>query len=98
MSITRRELLRRAGQLSAASLIPCFTAACGGKDGGNDDEADDTDTDSTDTGGDGLPVYEWEGDPGPETLFSHGVASGDPLSDAVILWTRVSPADEGEAV
>lgn len=23
--------------------------------------------------------------------FSHGVASGDPLSDAFILWTRVSP-------
>ena len=23
--------------------------------------------------------------------FSHGVASGDPLSDAVILWTRVTP-------
>lgn len=24
-------------------------------------------------------------------LFNHGVASGDPLSDRVILWTRVSP-------
>ena len=24
-------------------------------------------------------------------LFQHGVASGDPLSDRVILWTRVSP-------
>ncbi|MFK7895648.1 MAG: alkaline phosphatase [Myxococcota bacterium] len=24
--------------------------------------------------------------------FQHGVASGDPLSDRVILWTRVSPA------
>jgi len=24
--------------------------------------------------------------------FLHGVASGDPLSDAVLLWTRVSPA------
>ncbi len=28
---------------------------------------------------------------GPAGLFSHGVASGDPLADAVILWTRVSP-------
>src|SRR5262245_54180280 len=28
--------------------------------------------------------------PGPENLFQHGVASGDPLPDAVILWTRVS--------
>jgi alkaline phosphatase D len=32
---------------------------------------------------------------GPETLFEHGVASGDPLPDAVILWTRVSPLDAG---
>lgn len=31
---------------------------------------------------------------GPETLFSHGVASGDPTERAVILWTRISPADE----
>jgi len=26
------------------------------------------------------------------SLFSHGVASGDPLSDGVVLWTRVSPS------
>lgn len=32
---------------------------------------------------------------GPEGMFSHGVASGDPLSDAVILWTRVSPDTAG---
>ena len=24
--------------------------------------------------------------------FEHGVASGDPLSDRVILWTRITPA------
>lgn len=27
-----------------------------------------------------------------EVAFLHGVASGDPLSDRVILWTRVTPA------
>jgi alkaline phosphatase D len=32
---------------------------------------------------------------GPETLFEHGVASGDPLPDAVILWTRLSPLGAG---
>ena len=26
-------------------------------------------------------------------VFLHGVASGDPLSDAVIIWTRVTPDD-----
>lgn len=30
--------------------------------------------------------------------FDHGVASGDPLSDRVILWTRVSPATPRPAV
>src|SRR6185369_11579898 len=27
----------------------------------------------------------------PSQLFRHGVASGDPLADRVILWTRVTP-------
>src|SRR5688572_25216146 len=26
----------------------------------------------------------------PSDVFRHGVASGDPLTDAVILWTRVT--------
>lgn len=26
--------------------------------------------------------------------FQHGVASGDPLTDAVILWTRITPPDD----
>ena len=28
---------------------------------------------------------------GPDVAFHHGVASGDPLPDRVILWTRVTP-------
>jgi phosphodiesterase/alkaline phosphatase D-like protein len=37
-----------------------------------------------------------EGQPAPSArkIFRHGVASGDPLSDRVILWTRVT-APEG---
>ncbi|TNE93991.1 MAG: alkaline phosphatase [Gammaproteobacteria bacterium] len=27
----------------------------------------------------------------PQVAFNHGVASGDPLSDRVVLWTRVTP-------
>ncbi|MFC4608532.1 alkaline phosphatase D family protein [Streptomyces maoxianensis] len=27
----------------------------------------------------------------PDAVFRHGVASGDPLPDAVVLWTRVTP-------
>jgi alkaline phosphatase D len=37
----------------------------------------------------------YEGPIGPETLFEHGVASGDPLAGAVVLWTRVSPDEPG---
>ncbi|MFV8752277.1 alkaline phosphatase D family protein [Nannocystaceae bacterium ST9] len=101
MTITRRELLRRASLFGAASMIPSFSA-CAGK-GSDDDEVGDTGdigdatetaTEGTETGDDGLPTYTWEGDPGPETLFSHGLASGDPLVDAVILWTRLSPAED----
>ena len=34
--------------------------------------------------------------PGPSAIFRHGVASGDPLTDRVILWTRVTPAAGAE--
>ena len=30
--------------------------------------------------------------------FNHGVASGDPLADRVILWTRVTPERDGNVV
>jgi alkaline phosphatase D len=30
----------------------------------------------------------------PPAVFAHGVASGDPLPDAVVLWTRVTPTPD----
>ena len=30
--------------------------------------------------------------------FYHGVASGDPLSDRVIIWTRVTPLDFNQSI
>ena len=45
-------------------------------------------------GDSGLPA----GEAGPPiATFQHGVASGDPLHDRVILWTRVTPAVPGGA-
>ncbi|HEX4895831.1 MAG TPA: alkaline phosphatase D family protein [Solimonas sp.] len=35
------------------------------------------------------------GGPGGGEVFRHGVASGDPLADRVVLWTRVSSAQTG---
>ena len=34
----------------------------------------------------------------PSVTFLHGVASGDPLADRVILWTRVTPDQSGVVV
>ncbi|MFX6888019.1 PhoD-like phosphatase N-terminal domain-containing protein, partial [Acinetobacter baumannii] len=31
------------------------------------------------------------GDDAPAVQFAHGIASGDPLADRVMLWTRVTP-------
>ena len=30
------------------------------------------------------------------TTFQHGVASGDPLPDSILLWTRVTPTPESK--
>jgi hypothetical protein len=86
--LSRRALLKHTGAWTAASLgvgLP----ACSSDDGEPGDEEPEPETDV-------CGVEEYEGDLGPEDLFQHGVASGDPLSDAVILWTRVTTADDAD--
>jgi alkaline phosphatase D len=85
--ISRRGFLRRAAPAALAPWLP----GCRGAD-----------RDQTLLSGVTLPASAqseaWpEAD--AESPFLHGVASGDPLSDAVILWTRVTPPEgaEGEA-
>jgi len=41
----------------------------------------------------GLVRLEGQPVPSPRKVFRHGVASGDPLSDRVILWTRLTAPD-----
>ncbi len=43
---------------------------------------------------DGTHQY-WQSELKP---FYHGVASGDPLADRVIIWTRVTPVEPGETM
>lgn len=69
MSLSRRNLLKRAGMVGA-------TAAVSGQALGMTSKPVD-------------PLAEKE-----IVDFGHGVASGDPLSDRVILWTRISPQIE----
>ncbi|GAU68279.1 putative alkaline phosphatase [Streptomyces sp. NBRC 110611] len=40
----------------------------------------------------GAPAAYAQPDPDQGRFFLHGVASGDPLPDGVLLWTRVTPA------
>lgn len=83
-SLTRRALLERLAAAGALPALPPVLVACANRRGA-DSAADSALPD------DGFPRYRWEGPAGPETLFEHGVASGDPLADAVVLWTAVSP-------
>lgn len=89
---TRRKFL---SSLPTALALPVglgLLAACSGNTQGSSGGAvlgeEATDDQSTD-------------DQGTSTspMFEHGVASGDPLQDRVILWTRVSPVQlAGQAI
>jgi len=101
MAISRRSLLQHGAALSGTFVLPVLTACPSSEDDGDDgdDGAGTGGTAADDTAGDdGLPTWAYDGPPGPETLFEHGVASGDPLPGAVILWTRVSPEDTSAAM
>ncbi len=82
MKFTRRDIIKGMG---AAGLTPMLASGCA--DGSGDSNRPPLPD---------LPEYEFSGTPGPDTLFEHGVASGDPLSDGVILWTRVSSESDSD--
>lgn len=37
-----------------------------------------------------VPSGAWAANPQPDTVFRHGVASGDPDDSSVVLWTRIT--------
>jgi alkaline phosphatase D len=68
------------GSATAAAALPLLSA-CGGDSSSRVNN---------------NPTPDQATKPYPGTVeFRHGVASGDPLSDRVIIWTRVTPGDEG---
>ncbi len=74
--------LTRRGFLSTSGALSALAlTACSGEDPEQDER-------------DSLDDYAYDGPLGPETLFQHGVASGDPLPSAVILWTRVTASEQ----
>ena len=66
--------------MGAAGLTPLLVTACDSSSDGSGDQPPLPE----------LPEYQWTGEIGPENLFEHGVASGDPTTEGVILWTRVT--------
>ena len=84
MHFSRREILKGMG---AAGITPLLISACSSSEAGTMLPPLPED----------LPEYQWDGPIGPEKLFEHGVASGDPLPEGVILWTRVT-AEASEPV
>lgn len=80
MTLSRRTFLTLLG---ATTLV----TACGASGEEHEDEFVEL---PTEIGEDGFPLYVEDSVLGAETLFEHGVASGDPLTDRVILWTRAS--------
>jgi alkaline phosphatase D len=69
----------------AGVVATALAAACSGDDG--DDAGDDGPEDATGSSIADLPPP--LPDDLPTSLFALGVASGDPLPDSVILWTRL---------
>lgn len=81
--ITRRQLLVGSGATVVVLLAGCSS----------DETGDGTTTTPDDGASTTRPPPELAGDP-----FTLGVASGDPLPGAVVLWTRLAPdplADDG---
>lgn len=83
MKISRRSALRGASALGVAAVMGCEHGTSTPLDSGPGDL--DGSVDAGRVGRDSGPA--------PTGPFRHGVASGDPLPEAVILWTRVSVED-----
>jgi len=84
MAISRRDWLKGTTAATATAMV----GATGCSDGASEQAV--VCSEATDPLPSGLPTDTYAGPTGPATMFQHGVASGDPLTDRVILWTRVS--------
>ena len=84
--LSRRRFLQSAVTTAGVASVPVALTGCFG-----DDDDDKNNTPDPDTGGETPVVVE------PTNVeFGYGVASGDPLADAVIIWTRATPVDTTE--
>ncbi len=89
-TLTRRDALRGLLTVTAASVVGCTVESR--PDTSMADDASPTPDAHLDPDGglDAGPT--WDAGPAPTGAFQHGVASGDPWPQSVILWTRLSEA------
>ena len=91
--LNRRQFLLQALAAAAAS----HASGCGSP-GGGDSESEGTSGGETGTNGtsgtSGAPTTGEQLPEIPGEPFTLGIASGDPLPDSVILWTRLAPAPD----
>ncbi len=88
--VSRRDAMRGLFTVSAATIVGCGPgeAAPDAAMPMDDASAAPDAFAAPDAGSDAGPG--WDAGPAPTGTFQHGVASGDPLPTAVMLWTRVS--------
>lgn len=93
--VGRRDWLKKTGLGLSALAVAC----------GDDSDPMDAGTDTGTDGGIDAPPMDGGTDapvdaalPPPPTGFGYGVASGDPLPDAVILWSRYVPTDDVSSI
>ncbi|MBK8170241.1 MAG: alkaline phosphatase D family protein [Sandaracinaceae bacterium] len=89
MTLSRRNFIQLVGAASLAGALP----SCATETPIVEEEPEEIIPVPTELGPDGFPIYVEDPIVGPASLFSHGIASGDPTDSAIILWTRVSPDD-----
>jgi alkaline phosphatase D len=91
MTLGRRKFV--VGSVGAATLSGVISGCAEGVQGSKLDAGEQDGGGEPDAGpGDSQPIAELALD---AERFAHGVASGDPLQDRVILWTRLSGAGSG---
>ena len=73
--LTRRQFLKRGGALAGAALLVPALPGCG----------------SSGAPAAGSATGREPGTGAVGQVFRHGIASGDPLSDRIVFWTRVTP-------
>lgn len=94
--LNRRQFLMQVLAAAAAGQVAACTGSGGGSSEGDDGSTGGgtgatgaTGEPSTGTPTTGEPMPELPGEP-----FTLGIASGDPLPDSVILWTRLAPTPD----